>query len=294
MRSCAYCGKELAPGEVCDCPMSVAKRKGTGNEKRENTTHEKAESAPRGNPYENANSYRTGYTGQESRAKRAWNKHKIKRHTERASSAVSGGFFRRLWTLTARTMRSPAESVMSPPRIDIAAIIIIAAVMGAVLRMCVFFAATGLSRSPFGLLAILASFGGAAGYRTVANGLLTALMGAASGVILFALYSGIFYLIGRLIMRSASSFRAMSERLIITCIPMTVICLAGLLLAMISTSTLIILAVCGILCTAILTYEALRNEWAGSPSGKVLYASALGLFIFISIIYSLLMIGRGI
>ena len=196
--------------------------------------------------------------------------------------------------LIIKTMRSPTESVANPPRTDIAAIILIAAVMGAVLRMCVFFAVTGLSRSPFGLLAALMSFGGAAGYRAIGSGLLTALMGAVAGVILFVLYTGIFWFIGRFIMRSRTSFREFSERMIITCIPMTVICLAGLLLAMVSTSTLILLAGCGILCTAILTYEALRNEWINRPSGKTLYMTALGLFIFISIIYSLLMIGRGI
>ena len=26
MRSCIYCGRELAPGEVCSCPQSVAHR----------------------------------------------------------------------------------------------------------------------------------------------------------------------------------------------------------------------------------------------------------------------------
>ncbi len=295
MRSCAYCGRELEPGEVCNCPQSVARRKNHAGASQEKT---KADSARQSgsNPYENTTTYRTGYTQQESRVKHAWNRYKMKRETEKAAKTnIGGGFFRRLLSLVTRTMRSPADSVMNPQRIDIAAIIIIAAVMGAVLRMCVFFAVTGLSRSPFGLLAALMSFGGAAGYKNILNGLLTALMGAVSGVILFFIYSGIFYLISRIIVRNRmTGFRDISERLIVTCIPMTIIGLIGLLLAMLSTSTLVILAGCGVLCTAILTYEALKCEWHNISSGRTLYLTMLGLFVFISIIYSLLMIGRGI
>ena len=297
MRSCAYCGKNLEPGEVCDCPQSVARRQKSGGSSQQNTSNETSGSEKQSsyNPYENNTTYRTGYTQEESRVKRAWNRYRMKRDTEKTTKTRSGdGFFKRLLSLVVSTMRSPVDSVMNPPHVGRITILLIAAVMGAVLRMCVYFAVTGLSRSPFGLLAAIMSFGGRAGYKIIADGMVTALMGAVSGSVLFILYSGIFWFINRMVIRSRIGFWEFSERMIVTCIPMTVIGLVGLLLAMLSTSTLIILAGCGVLSTAVLTYEALRTEWINRSPGKTMYLMMLGMFVFISIIYSLLIIGRGI
>lgn len=91
MRSCIYCGRELAPGEVCSCPQSIAHRNakqteqsGTdsvntdkdGKETKKKDKKEKKEkkhfgrekSYAKTNHEYNADNagYRTGYTQKES------------------------------------------------------------------------------------------------------------------------------------------------------------------------------------------------------------------------------------
>mgnify|MGYP000500209081 FL=1 len=114
--------------------------------------------------------------------------------------------------------------------------------------------------------------------------------GAISGVILFFLYSGIFWLINRFVMRLKTAYWEFSIRLASTWIPFTVICAIGVILSMLSPVTLMILILCGAVSVAVLTYEALHTEWISKSPSQVLYAMMLGYFVFFTVVCYLITI----
>ena len=125
------------------------------------------------------------------------------------------------------------------------------------------------------------NFNGGAGYSLVLQIILCMVSGAISGVILFFLYSGIFWLINRFVMRLKTAYWEFSIRLASTWIPFTV---------MLSPVTLMILILCGAVSVAVLTYEALRTEWISKSPSQVLYAMMLGYFVFFTVVCYLITI----
>ena len=114
--------------------------------------------------------------------------------------------------------------------------------------------------------------------------LLAVLSGAVSGVLLFFIYSGIFYAINRFIFRLDTKYWDFSQRLAMTGIPMTVIGIFGTLCSLFSSTTLTIFMICGAISWIVLTYEALRTEWISKTPGKTMYAMMLGFLVFFSVI----------
>lgn len=290
MRSCIYCGKELEKGEVCDCPQSVAHR--AAKEQRNNTYKSTSENEYRSNADNSSNSYnktynstsyRTGYTKKESKAKQAWDRHKMKRFVHRSSKNTKG-FFRNLIELIRKFILSPVESVINPQNISKITILTISAIQGAVIWLCIYFIMSNVRRGPFALLASLLAFNGTSGYINIVNMLMAILSGAVSGIILFFIYSGIFYAINRFIFRLNTRYWDFSQRLSLTCIPTTVLGIIGALCSVFSSTTLMIFMLCGAVSWVVLTYEALRTEWISKTPGKTMYAMMLGFFVFFSII----------
>lgn len=290
MRSCIYCGKELKPGEVCDCPQSAARRK--NNESTSNNRQ-----AEYNNPYKTETSYKTGYAGKDNRFERA----KARRNAKRAAKKTAArkrrgekvevkGFIRNLFGYIIDFLKSPTDKISNPSNLGKGSILTIAALQGAVLWLCIFFIVRGAAVGPFKLLASMMSFDGVAGYKLVLSVVMVILSGAVGGIVMFMLYSGIFYLINRFIMRSRTVFWDFCIRLISAWIPFTVICAIGAALSILSPLTLVILVLCGAVSVAVLTYEALKIEWISKSPGKVLYAMLLGYFIFFSIACHFLLI----
>lgn len=287
MRSCIYCGRELEKGEVCGCRQSAAYR-AAKNKSETTSDNAKTEKNYSSNPYRTENSYKTGYAGRESKFERA----KTRFHTKRAArktanpkSAVKG-FMRYI----ADFIKSPVDKITNPGHIGKASILAIAAIQGAVLWLCVFFILRGGAVGPFKLLASAMSFNGSAGYSLIGMILLTILSGALSGIVMFFLYSGIFYFINRFLMRLRTPYWQFCERLACTWIPFTVICAVGAVLSILSPLTLAVMLLCGAVSAVALSYEALKTEWISQPAGKVLYAMILGYFVFFIILCRLFII----
>lgn len=290
MRSCIYCGRELEKGEVCGCPQSAAyrasKNKDTGD--RAGTSG----NAYHSNPYRTENTYQTGYAGKESKFERARNRFHTRRAAKKTANRVNTnpkGFIQGLMRYMAEFIQSPVDKITNPGHIGKAAIMTIAALQGAVLWLCVFFVMRGGAVSPFKMLASAMGFTGG-GYELVGMVLLIILSGALSGMVLFFLYSGIFYFINRFLMRLRTPYWQFSVRLACTWIPFTVVCALGAVLSILSPVTLEVLMMCGAVSAAVLSYEALKTEWISQPAGKVLYAMILGYFIFFVIVSHLLLI----
>lgn len=299
MRSCMYCGRELEKGEMCTCSQSVAHRKqkeqasaNTNEKNKEKHKKNEQKNESYTNPYRTETSYKTGYVGKESRFERTRNRYKARkaaRSSQKAYTSGGGGikaFGRYVWEF----IKSPVDKVTNPGYISKATVLTIAAVQGAVLWLCVFFILRGGGIGPLKLLASAMSLYGGNGYRVLLQVLLCIVSGAIGGVVICFLYSGIFYAVSRLLMRSMTGYWDFCARLATTWIPFTVICTVGVLLSGLSPITLMIMITCGAVSVAVLTYEALRTEWLSKSPGKVMYAMMLGYFVFFTITWHLLLI----
>lgn len=275
MRSCMYCGRELEAGEVCTCAQSAAHRARKSQDTKSKTQDNKENYR---NPYRTQTTYTTGYSASESRFKRARDKHRARRAAKTKTDKKN--FFRSLGEYILAFMKSPMDKIARPPHIGKGGILSIAAVMGAVLWLCMLFIMRGGNAGPLKLIGSIIGFGGKTGYSYAAQVIACVVIGALSGIIVFLLYSGVFFLINRFIFKLQTPFWEFSIRLVSAWIPFTVICAIGSLLSILSPLTLMTLLVCGAASVALLTYEALRTEWISRPASKVMYAMLLGYFIF--------------
>ncbi len=290
MRTCMYCGRELEKGEKCDCAQSKIRRGEYEEQKKEepkqNTnTKEKTNTKQNTNysdPYRTKTSYKTGYAGGDNRFDGARERYKAKR------AAKGSGGIKNVWQYIVRSIKSPVEAVTNPTHLSKVSMLAIAAAMGALLWLCVFFILRGGAVGPFRLIASAMGFGG--GYQLLFSILAAFVSGAVGGIVMFFLYTGIFYLINRFIMRLKTPYWDFCERLVSAWVPFTLICLIGTVLSLLSPYTLIALVLCGAAITAVLTYEALKTEWYAFPPSKVLYSLLLGYFVFLSVMSHLLMI----
>ncbi|MDO5398019.1 MAG: hypothetical protein Q4G33_08800 [bacterium] len=306
MRSCIYCGKELAPGEKCTCRQSAEHRKAsdpkTGyteatSENSKKSTHKSSDNRAHGKNRNNSaenragyggsayndptrTEYRTGYTKQESHFRRACENAKARRYAKRTSGANKNPFGKGFWHYLLNAFRSPVQTVMNPKSMSLWQMVILWAIQGALAWLCIFFITTHTARGPLAILGNLLAFNGINGYKTIMYMLLTILSGAIGGMLAFFLYTGVFFSMGRFIFRDKStSYSSFCERLALTALPFSVIALIGTALSLISITSLIILLICGAAIFAILTYEALRTQWAWVPADKTLYGVLLGFFV---------------
>lgn len=280
MRSCIYCGKELGDGELCSCPRASARRAAKNNENKTDTNGEAK-----------GGYYRTGYTQQDGRIKRGWHRFKTKRAERRnrygnTSRKTLDGALSYVWSF----IKSPVDGISNPKDFSLAQMLIISAIQGAIIGMGIYFVATGASRSWFGFLANLIGFGGINGYKMLMHIAASAASGAVGGVVMFFIHSGIFFAINRLIFRSYTSYVSFAQRLVLTNIPFTALAAVGVLFAFFSTTTLMILLICGAVTSFILTYVSLSQEWSAYSESRVLYALILGYFVLFALICSLLRI----
>ena len=309
MRSCIYCGRELAPGEVCSCPQSIAHRNakqteqsGTdsvntdkdGKETKKKDKKEKKEkkhfgrekSYAKTNHEYNADNagYRTGYTQKESAFKHSYYRAKAKRAAKR-NSIDSKNFFRNLWQTFVSSLRSPTDSVINPPDMSWPMMLVIWAIQGALIWLCVFFIITNISRGPFSILASMLALKGMAGYRNIMYMLLSMVSGAIGGIVMLYLYTGVFYLVNRFVFRIRTTpYKSFCQRLALTTIPFALTAVIGTALSMISSTTLLILLLTGAVSWVILTYEALKTEWISFTRGRVLYGIMIGFFALFTFI----------
>lgn len=281
MRSCMYCGRDLSENEKCNCPGAVKRRE----EKKKN---ESTDYNPGYGKYNNSDYYRTGYTKKESKIKRMWSRFTTKRAEKKNRRKISynggmKGFFNNVWSF----IKSPVDEISNPKNFSIVQMLLISAVQGAIIGMGIFFVITGASRSWFRFLANVIGFGGIEGYKTIGYIALSALSGAVGAAVMFLIYSGVFYLIGKFVFRSFSGYLGVAQRLVMTTIPFTAFAAIGVVFSFFSTTTLLIMLLTGVLSSMILTYVSLNEEWS-QKSSYVFYAMLLGYFVLFTIICSLI------
>ncbi len=286
MRSCMYCGRELADGEQCSCAGAAARRAAKSGANGSGGYGASGQN-PQSEQNKQGGYYRTGYTQTENPLKRLWNRYKTKRRAAkagRASNKEMHGFFSYIY----RFIKSPATEIANPRAFSMPQMLLIAAVQGAIAGLCVYFASSGVPRGWLRAIANIIGFGGVNGFRSVARAVEAAVSGAAGGIFFFLIYSGIFWLIGKFIFRSGTRFTPFSQRLILTSIPLTLFAAVGVLFSFISTTTLMILLMCGTLSSFILTYVSLNEEWSSFSESRIMYAMLLGYFVLFTFVFSLL------
>ena len=284
MRSCMYCGRDLSDNEKCNCPGAVKRRE--EKQKSQNSDYN-----PGYGKYNNSDYFRTGYTKKENKIKRMWSRFKTKRAEKknRPRTSYKGGvkgFFQNVLAF----IKNPVNGILNPKNFSIWQMLLIAAIQGAIIAMGVFFVTTGASRSWFKFLANVIGFGGIEGYKTLAYIAMSALSGAVGATVMSLIYWGVFYLIGRFIFRSFTTYTGVGQRLVMTTIPFTVFAAFGVLFSFLSTTTLMIMLLIGVLSSMILTYVSLNEEWSQKSESYVFYALLLGYFILFTIVCSLIRI----
>lgn len=302
MRSCIYCGRELKDGEQCTCPGAVARRRAkaaAGSTSGESTgaSHEQYGSADSSRAADSSaqysqqqsSSYQTGYTHRDNPIKNAWEKSRQKAHARKSARRSSGsysssGFWRELWRLMVRLVKSPVDTVSNPGYISKGTALMLSAIAGGIINVCIYFIITGAVRSPFGIALSLLTLNPVRSYSNLLYILLNLLSGAVSGILIFFIYAGIFWLINRFIFRLRTPFWDFAPRMSLTPIPLVLASIIGILLGTLSSTTLAILVICGMIGMVVLTYEALRTEWISLSPGKVMYSMLLGCFVFTAVI----------
>ncbi len=282
MRECIYCGRILEKGEQCSCAMSVAKRKA-----RENDSASAEKNA-------NEEKQKKSRERAQAKAEKKNEKQREKAYKKRAETVFSsarnmnGNPFMNVWRMFVSFLRSPVETVMNPGEMTVFETMIFVVAEGIISGLSAFAIITGVGRGPFRLLGNIIGFGGVNGYRVLINWLLSALSGAVSGVIVFFIYSGIFYLVNRFIFKQFASYWQFARRFAFVAVPMSIIGAAGVILGIFSYTTFVILMLSGICGTLLITYEILRAVWHSKSTTKIIYTMMLCIFLFLTITMYLL------
>ena len=270
MRECIYCGRQLEKGEVCSCAMSVAKRR------------EREMNAEQAKP--------DGDTARADKAAQKEEKHRAREEKKRAKEekrkqAKTGGpnannAFAGAWRLFKDFVKSPIDTIMNPVGMGIPEMLILVIAEGSIGGLCAYSIVTGASRGPFSFLGNLLGFKGLTGYSVLLGWLMSAVSGAVSGMLMFFIYSGIFYLINKWIFRQFSPYREFIKRFAFVALPMAAVGVAGIVLGMFSQRTFATLLIAGAVGTVILTYELLRSVWYSKSASKTMFAMMIAVFIF--------------
>lgn len=297
MRSCAYCGKDLAAGEVCDCPGSVrarnAKNGGSGAGHSSESAASESSTGSSQSTYSGwqENTYQTGYTKKDKKKKfhhkfkfrkpKGFNKDEFKG----AASGVSG--------FTKRFIHDPVNTVSNPGHLSMVQIILLVVLIALVMSVGGFFAYTRViavyirqlmtmtasTEVPF-INSMLSTY-------HIKQLLTTALYGTVSITLLTFLYFLVLYLVNRFILRQRTAFSDFLVRPAAAMIPILVFGLVGIAINFFSVYAMIMLFLTGLVMWIVLTYEGLRSEWSFLPAVRVMYMMALSFFIFFVVLFNI-------
>ena len=265
MRECIYCGRTLEKDEKCSCAMSVSKRM-----EKERESEEKKETKKEKRPKQ-----------KKERKKREYN---FKARNNRSFN--SSGVMRELWSHFVSFIKSPIETVMNPGSMSKTVILLFAAFEGIIGGLCVYSVLSGASRGAFRFLAYLMGLGGMKGFATLKGFLLSAFAGSVSGIVIFFIYSGIFYIVNRWLFKQFTPYWEFVKRFAFAALPVSIIGAAGVILGIFSQITFASLLLCGMVGSLIITYEILRSVWYSKSPTKIMYTMMASIFVFLSVLMS--------
>lgn len=274
MRECIYCGRQLETGEKCTCAMSEARRRAKGEEPKVNESPKDKRRAEKENKRQEAKARKNA---QREARKNAWK--------PKGSFAEA---LMELKRLTVSFIKSPVETVMNPGEMNKAVIFLFIFLEGIIGGMCVFAITTGAVRGPIGTLGAMMGFGGMNGYELVRGWIMSAISGAVSGMLIFFVYSGVFYLVNKFVFKQFTPYWEFVKRFVFAPIPLTIIGTIGVLLGLFSYNTFLILLISGLSGVVLITYEILKSVWYSKSTTKVIYTMMLCIFVIVTVLMSLL------
>lgn len=274
MRECIYCGRQLDAGEKCTCAMSEAKRRQKGE-----------------GPVINENSKDKKRAEKEKKKQEAKERRNAQREARKNAWKPKGNMgetFSELKRLAISFIKSPVETVMNPGYMSKTVIFLFIIIEGIIGGMCVFAVTTGAVRGPIGTLGAMMGFGGLDGYELVREWVMSALSGAISGMVIFFVYSGVFYLVNKFIYKQFTPYWEFVKRFVFAPIPLTVIGTVGVLFGLFSYTTFLILLISGLSGVILVTYEILKSVWYMKSPTKTIYTMMLCIFVIITVLMSLM------
>lgn len=266
MRSCAYCGKELATGEKCDCRISSARQYN-------NTSETKTDTKNNDSSEWHKSSYQTGYTKKEKKKFKNIFKKKNRNYTasdfKDAANHVSG--------FTKSFLRDPVSTVSNPGSLNLLQTVLIIVISALALSFSLYMILFRFiqTATEFRLIQQIGTF-----LPKVLGGTITT-----AGIIM--LYFGILYLVNKFIMRSSISFRDFIIRPVSALTPLMVLSVISAAVSVFTVYASCMLLITGVIMWIILTYEALRSEWSYASPNKVMYSITLTFFIFFVVIFNI-------
>lgn len=265
MRSCAYCGRELAPDEKCTCRSAESARQAKSQS---SETNHSAYSGWQDS------TYRTGYTKKAKKKFRFKKPHFKKPDFRSTANAVSG--------FTKRFIHDPVNTVSNPGTLNKWQLILILIITAFAVSLCGFFIYSRLLLP----LTALAPSALATGY-SIGKLLTFSLTGTAYVLGIEALFLATLYLLNRFILKQNTGFFTFIIRPVAAMIPIMVFGLLGALISFFSIWATAMLLLTGFVMNIVLTYEALRSEWSYMPSVRAMYLMAGAYFIFFVIIFNI-------
>lgn len=272
MRECIYCGRTLEKGEKCTCAMSVLRRM------EKESQSEEPKSAGEGN---------TKKKKEKPKKERVKKPKKAPGHRKVGNSKNE---FLKIGRLILSFIKSPIDTIMNPGEMSWVTILVIVAFTGIIGGLAMFSVITGAVRGPISFLGNAMGFGGLKGYEILKGWLLAALSGAVSGVCVFFLYSTLFYLVNKWIIRLFTPYREFVKRFTFVGLPLTVLGAVGVILGLFSQTTFVLLIICGLVGNIIITYEILRSMWYSKTPGKIMYLMMFCIFIFLLVLMNFIKI----
>ena len=281
-RTCMYCGRELPKGERCSCPHSVkmrAEREGT-------TGGQTADSTSTKQGTQSGENTDTAYTPPKKTWKQRWEEKKRTRPVRNKAYRPSGEGVRGFFTYITECLRRPVYKAANPGYVSMWWTMLLVGIQGFVVSSAVFLTNSAMKKGLFGILSMAFGFRGIEGWKNILQLLATALSGTVMGYLQFFIMCGIFFLIGKLVLRSTASYKEYVERFAPCTIPLTAIGLMGVIFAVFSPTVISIMLMCGVVIEVILIYESLRAYWHTKPDFLV-YTIVGGLFIYAVFCYNL-------
>ncbi len=280
MRSCAFCGRDLGPGEKCNCQGAQRARMSKDTDNTENKTYSGWQE----------NTYKTGYTKEKNKRfkfkKPHFKKPNFRKPDFKGSAKGVSGF-------TKRFLHDPVNAVINPGILSSLQIVFIFIGAALAVALCGFFLYSRLI-SP--IMKGIASASAPLGTQVMFPGynIGNLLRFVFSGVVIFTLmefvFTGVLYVVNRFILKRSTGFFVFAARPASAMVPVMIFGFLGAILSFFSIFACIMLLMTGVVLNVALMYEALRSEWSNMPASRVLYLMGISYFLFFVVIFNILRI----
>lgn len=215
--------------------------------------------------------------------------HKSYKTNTKEYKANTKNILSRLFLLVIEFFRSPVYTATKNNNLNKSDAILLVCIEGLFMSIAGFMSTRSI-RGVFGLASNLLGFHGASGWATILQMIGVALGGVLIMILQFLALAGIFYLLDKFIIKRGLAFSEYITSFSVCSIPMIFIGLAGIILAIFSGTSFLMLTLASVIFEAILIYELLSTKWYGVSADRLIYTITSGFFIYLTIAYNLVKI----